>query len=193
MNKPALTYPEQLQLLKDRGLKVNDDAIALHRLANYNYYRLSIYWRHFTAPNDGDRFVPNTTFDRIWALYQFDRGLRALVNEACKRFEISARARWAYELAQEYGPQAYELPEVFAHKPAHTKLLAWFDARFEESKEDFVLHYKGKHCHRPEIWAAVELFDFGALRLIQHLETLPAEQLPGMGFPSDWQNRPIWN
>ena len=27
-----------------------------------------------------------------------------------------------------------------------------------------MLHYKGKHCHRPEIWVAIELFDFGTLR-----------------------------
>lgn len=195
-------------------------------------------------------------------------------------------------------PQAYENPAVFSHRPKHTKFLAWFDKRFEESKEDFVLHYKDKQCPRPEIWVAVELFDFGALRyfynttkqaktrkriadhydlpevvfssllthcnylrnlcahhsrlwnrkltfklsippkhppsilsslrhfpkeedqesrklynslvllahinqiiapqenwatrLAEHIRTLPSDNLPYIGFPTDWQNRPIW-
>jgi hypothetical protein len=29
-------------------------------------------------------------------------------------------------------------------------------------------------------------------RLIAHLQTLPEDLIPDMGFPSDWQQRPIW-
>ena len=164
VSKDRLTYKEQLELLKSRGLTIDKEADALSCLANYNYYRLSIYWRAFTEPQNHDRFQKGTTFGQILSLYNFDQELRKLVNEACKRLEISARSRWAYELAQEYGPQAYEDPTVFNHVPRHTQLLAGFDAHFEASKEDFVLHYKDKPCHRPEIWVAVELFDFGRLR-----------------------------
>jgi abortive infection bacteriophage resistance protein len=164
MSKSTLTYAVQLDLLKSRGLTVNDDSHALHCLANYNYYRLSIYWRCFAEKENHDRFQAGTTFEQIWSLYNFDRELRKLVNEACKRLEISARSRWAYELGLEYGPQAYEDPAVFNNAPNHTKLLASFDAHFAQSKEDFALHYKSKHQHRPEIWIAVELFDFGRLR-----------------------------
>lgn len=164
MSKATLTYAEQLDLLISRGLIVNDEAHALHCLANYNYYRLSIYWRCFTESGDHDHFKAGTTFEQIWELYNFDRGLRKLVNEACKRLEISARSRWAYELGQEYGPQAYEDPAVFNSAQNHTKLLAGLDAHFAQSKEDFVLHYKSKHQHRPEIWIVVELFDFGRFR-----------------------------
>lgn len=295
---PPLSYREQLDLLKRRGLQVPDDAFALHCLANYNYYRLSIYWRQFTVEGNHDQFETGASFDQIWQLYEFDCGLRQLVSEACKRVEVAARSRWAYELGHEYGAQAYEDPTVFSHKPNHTKLLAWFDQRFAESNEEFASHYKAKQCHRPEIWVAIELLEFGkfcsfynntkqvkireriaghfdlneptfaslintarhlrnicahhsrlwnrkltakitppkkhpaelienvqhfppsedgqsrriynplvllihCIRIIQpdsdwpkrlhnHLQTLPAELLPEMGFPKDWQQRPIW-
>ncbi len=43
-HKPPLSYHEQLQLLRDRGLIVEDDAKALHFLQNISFYRLSGYW-----------------------------------------------------------------------------------------------------------------------------------------------------
>lgn len=161
MNKPALTYNEQLELLIERGLQVDDAKYALHCLANYNYYRLSIYWRVFTEPENHDRFKAGTCFEHVWELYNFDRKLRLLTGEACKRLEISARSRWAYELGHAFGSQAYEKPAVFNHAPNHGKLLSWFDQRFAESKELFAEHYKNKPCERPEIWVAIELLEFG--------------------------------
>ncbi len=161
MNKPPLTYEEQIEKLQQRGLIIENEVFALHCLRHYNYYRLSVYWRVFTEVDNHDRFRSGTRFEDVWQVYDFDRELRKLVNEACKRLEISARSCWAYELAQKWGNQAYENPEVFNHKPNHTKLLCWADARFEESREQFVRHYKEKGCHRPEIWVMVELLDFG--------------------------------
>lgn len=40
-NKPPLTYTEQIELLKNRGLQFADENKAIQRLANISYYRLS--------------------------------------------------------------------------------------------------------------------------------------------------------
>ena len=104
VSKDPLTYTEQLELLESWGLVIDDRHEALQSLADSNYYRLSIYGRAFTKINDHHRFRNGVTFKDILTLYNFDRELRKLVNEACKRLEISARSRWAYELAQAYGP-----------------------------------------------------------------------------------------
>lgn len=42
--KPSLSCADQLNLLKSRGLAVDDDAKALHLLKHIGYYRLSGYW-----------------------------------------------------------------------------------------------------------------------------------------------------
>ena len=164
VSKDPLTYTEQLELLESWGLVIDDRHEALQSLADSNYYRLSIYGRAFTKINDHHRFRNGVTFKDILTLYNFDRELRKLVNEACKRLEISARSRWAYELAQAYGPQAYEDPPVFSHAPSHVQLLKNFDLRFARSSEDFAQHYKLRKCSRPEVWVAIELFDFGLFR-----------------------------
>ena len=72
MSKTPLDYQVQLDLLKSRGLAVSDEPFALHCLAHHNYYRLSAYRFPFTVQGDPDTFLPGTTFEQIWQLYDFD-------------------------------------------------------------------------------------------------------------------------
>ena len=163
-NKPATTYVEQLQILKDRGLIVADEPRALHCLEHHNYYRLSAYRFPLTIQGNPDQFLPDTTFDDLWNLYHFDRTLRQFVAEAVKRVEISVRSRWAYVLAHIHGPQAYEHVTVFYHPQRHTDALARLDEELARSHEDFIPHYKNKYkMNRPPIWAASEVMSFGLL------------------------------
>ena len=41
--KPPLTYKEQVELLKSRGMIIPDEKRAKRLLANISYYRLSAY------------------------------------------------------------------------------------------------------------------------------------------------------
>ena len=162
--KPALSIEEQLNLLKTRGLSVSDNALALHRLAHHNYYRLSVYRIPLSLPGNPDCFKPGTTFDELWSLYDFDRTLRALVTEATKQIEISARSQWAYHLAHAYGPMAYEIPAVFHDATRLRGCLGELDEALQQSREEFVAHYKRKYgMVRPPIWAACEVMSFGTL------------------------------
>jgi abortive infection bacteriophage resistance protein len=112
----ATTHQEQLELLKSRGLIVNDEAKALHCLAHYNYYRILALRGPLIDPAKPSDFKNGTTFETLWELYCFDRNLRALLSEALKRVEISFRARWSYELAHEKGPYAISSLSVSGKK-----------------------------------------------------------------------------
>lgn len=163
-NKPPRTYTEQLQILKSRGLSVTNEAEALHILEHHNYYRLSAYRFPLTEKSNPDRFLPDVTFDSLWGLYCFDRELRQLVSEACKRVEISVRARWAYVLGHAYGPQAYEDPAYFKNSRLHALHLGNLDSELDRSDEVFVSHYRNKYgMSRPPIWATCEVMSFGLL------------------------------
>jgi abortive infection bacteriophage resistance protein len=43
-SKPYLPIPDQLALIKSRGMVVSDDALAQSHLNKIGYYRLSGYW-----------------------------------------------------------------------------------------------------------------------------------------------------
>ena len=42
--KQLISFPDQIALLKQRGLVFTDETQALHLLHNISYYRLSGYW-----------------------------------------------------------------------------------------------------------------------------------------------------
>jgi hypothetical protein len=75
-NKIATTIAEQIKQLADRGLVINDYALTEHFLKNISYYRLSGYWWPMQADKVNHVFKPNSRFDDVIALYNFDRELR---------------------------------------------------------------------------------------------------------------------
>jgi abortive infection bacteriophage resistance protein len=95
--KPWLSYREQLDKLKNRGLAVTNEPKALEYLERIGYYRLSGYWYPFrerselfcpigkdipkgkkTKPTSAvlDSFKPGSSFDAAVRLYVFDKKLR---------------------------------------------------------------------------------------------------------------------
>lgn len=75
-NKPPLSYQDQLNIWKDRGLLVKNESRAIRYLSNISYYRLSAYAIPFQK--EKDVFSSGTNFNDILSLYIFDRELRIL-------------------------------------------------------------------------------------------------------------------
>ena len=169
--KPPLRVPEQLNLLKSRGMVVADQARAVRVLQNINYYRLRAYWLPFETPElsgaaEGEHlFRQGTDFDAVVSLYVFDRKLRLLLLEAIERVEIAIRTHWAQVLADKYGSHAYLNRDVFHNPSMHGTCLSKLDEELVRSKETFVQHYRSKYTQpaRPPIWAICELLTLGQL------------------------------
>ena len=49
--KKATTYEEQLEILRNRGAIIVDDAFCSQKLAEINYYRLTAYFLPFRQEN----------------------------------------------------------------------------------------------------------------------------------------------
>ena len=159
--------------MRSRGLTIVDESFATHCLKHYNYYRLSVYARPFLETPDPPKFKDGTCFEDVWQLYCFDRELRQLVHEATKRFEISARSRWAFELGHACGPLSYEDPANFTATSRHSESLAKLDEQIAQSHEDFIAHFRTKYSlQRPPIWAACELMSFGVVSRMFALKDL---------------------
>lgn len=80
--KPPLTYQQQVELLKSRGLLIPDEERAIRHLSNISYYRLSAYMLPCKKIKDGrytDHFIEGKTWDDVYNLYLFYRKLRLLV------------------------------------------------------------------------------------------------------------------
>ena len=74
--KPALSYTEQLDQLKSRGMKVEDDDQAILYLQHCNYYRLSGYFYQFYVSDKHNEFSEDASFQYIIDASRADRNLR---------------------------------------------------------------------------------------------------------------------
>ena len=158
--KPFKTYKEQIELLKSRGLIINNDSAAEEILRKMNYYRLSAY--SLTLRKD-DKFYSGVCIEDIVALYDFDALLRSIIFEYSSKVETSFRAYIAYYHAQKYGPLGYLNNQNFDNELNHSKFLTDLFNNIQRSSDIFVIHHKENKDAIYPIWVAIEETTFGAL------------------------------
>ncbi len=177
-SKPYLTVLQQIELLRSRGMTVEDDAKASEYLQRIGYYRLSAYWHPMRKRDQATGEVQNdfengTTFKEVTDLYTFDGRLRLLMLDALERLEVSLRTEVALCLGQ-YDPKAHRKIQILgqdfaksAFRGGPTKHREWLqrlDKRANESKDQFAEHFRTKYpSDDMPVWVAVELLDFGPL------------------------------
>ena len=106
--KPARSYEEQAErLIKAHGLEIGDAKRVRAILSTVNYYRLTTYGKHLRRADDPEMFIPGVSLDDLYALYEFDMGLRHLILPVLEFFEVQLRAKIAYQLAMTYGSTGY--------------------------------------------------------------------------------------
>src|SRR5882724_11582436 len=101
-DKQTTTIEDQLLQLKSRGLVISVDLSASHYLSNISYYRLAGYWWPMQADKVNHIFKPNSRFEDVVALYNFDRELRLLLFDVIERIEIGLRTKLIYHLSHEF-------------------------------------------------------------------------------------------
>lgn len=214
-NRPWLSFVDQLELLKNRGLKVTDEPAALRHLERIGYYRLSAYsypFRKFEIVKDKetqelktikkDEFVENTQFVDAVDLYLFDKKLRLITLDVLERIEVSVRVDMAYVLGHRNIFAHHDVQQFhpgFAgkqHKSGKTVFYEWhqkYAGLLDRSKEDFVKHYREKHGPDLPIWVAIEVWDFGALSQLFAMMKVPDQEKIARKYGvQDWKVFQSW-
>lgn len=183
--KLPLTYVQQTNLLKSRGLVFLDERRAQRHLANISYYRLSACMLPYKESKNGvilDTFKSGTTWDDIYQLYVFDRKLRLLVFDAIERIEISIRTQLIYQLSHKYGSHWQDRQDIFNPpsqillRNGNTITIDVYseiqqhikDQLHSNRAEVFIKHYVGKYSSptNPPSWMSVEIMYFNHLSRI---------------------------
>lgn len=192
--KPHLNYNEQVELLRNRGLRIDDAPGAVRTLRRIGYYRLSAYTYVLRAPGPpvlqgeqpkrSDSFVDGATFDEAVALSDFDDRLRSVLLTGLQKIEVGLRVQIGYQLGKS-DPHGHLLVEHLdgercsapsrrrdRQEPstAHDDWLDRYRSLVEEAKnEDFVRHFLVKYEGHIPIWAATEFMTFGCLTSLYSL------------------------
>jgi abortive infection bacteriophage resistance protein len=143
---------------------IGDEQAARHYLANVGYYRLAGYWWPMQADKTNHIFKADSTFEKVVALYGFDRELRLLLFDVIERVEIGVRTRINYHLSREVSPWWFEEANLFKNTQLHEEALNAIDAELARAKEVFIKEHYRKYTsdnRRPPAWKTLEVTSFG--------------------------------
>jgi len=182
-SKPFMPIADQIELLASRGIDIPNVDFARQWLDAVGYYRLSGYWFVYRQSTDRsshlyDKFVPETTFEDVAALYEFDRKLRILILDGIERVEVGFRSKMSHILG-ELNPLAHEDASLFrANKKWRTshgrtsknsfnyltwkqRILAKVD-RSANKNSALIHHIQNRNSVFP-IWLLLDFADFSDL------------------------------
>lgn len=179
--KPFKTIDEELSILESRGLVFQDKDDARQKLLENNYYTIIngykhpfVYERNHSDSNACEKFKEGTTFDKIYALYEFDCELRALFLKYILRIEHELKSVISHKFASRYPDVDYPkyLSEEYFDLNSDKKRAKYQELRDDIEKElsrqrekgnKILLHYDSTYEELPP-WILISIFSFGMVR-----------------------------
>ena len=179
--KPALSINEQLELLRKRGMNIDDENKAKTFLNENHYYRLNIYFHKFMdAP---DHYQKEVRFSQIMAVHENDRWLRNKILSMLEPIEIGARTQISHHLAMKYGSDAFYNNSIFKDPIKFGDICRIFTNEINRNQNDpVVVHHRTRYAGRFPIWVVVELFSFNTLSKLFNNLLEPDKKAIANGF-----------
>ncbi|KYG71466.1 CAAX protease [Roseivirga ehrenbergii] len=165
-DKSPITIEEQISKLQNRGMIFNDVSLAHRALSHISYYRMVGYWWPMYEDKENHIFKPNTVFEDVVALYNFDHELRILLFDMIEKIEISLRTKLIYHLSHEFDPWWFQNTDLFQDSLSLIKTLSSIQEEVERSKDTFIKEHNRKYKDDkrfPPAWKTLEMTSFGSL------------------------------
>lgn len=159
MPKDFKTIKEQMEILKSRGLKIDDEATAAEFLKYNNYYRISGY---SLTLRDHDRFYSSASFQNIMDIYNFDHEFRTIIFDIITKIEVNIKSVYAYHFSEKFGSLGYLDKTNFTagtQKVTYESVITKVGNLVESNThhEDYLKHFRSINEKIP-MWAYIESF-----------------------------------
>ena len=92
-----------MKILQGKGLIISDEKDTKDILLRENYFFVSGYRLLFMESITNKLFLPGTTFEELYAMFQFDRHIRNIVFKNLLIIENNIKSITAYNLSAKYG------------------------------------------------------------------------------------------
>ena len=167
-SKVFKTIDEQIDILKEKGIVIDDIEYAKNILLRENYFFLMGYRHLFLQPNDKKHFIEGATFKELYSLFSFDRQLRNIIFKNILIIENNCKSIFSYELALRHGyiEQDYLKPENYNYSSEKARqvndLLRKMkrQIRVNGAQHDATKHYISNYGYIP-LWVVVKVLSFG--------------------------------
>lgn len=172
--KEYKTFNQQLTVLRNRGLTVPTDGSPKRFLEQENYYNVINGYKDLFLQKDAsgkyvvpERYIPNTHFNELKALFLFDRELRILFLKYILIFENSFKTVISHEFSKKHSkPNSYlEIKNYVGDNPKKVLQQISILTKTIHDKVDkngAIKHYIEEHGSVP-LWVLVNYLTIGNL------------------------------
>ncbi len=163
------TIDEQLEILKAKGLVINDYDKAKEILLRENYFFLNGYRSPFLVTGS-KRFIEGCKFEELYALFTFDRFFRNIIFKNVLIVENNYKSIFSYVLSKKYGYKEKEYLNVNNFDRAKEKVKQINDLirklkrqiRINGYQHSATSHYINNYGYIP-LWVGVKVLSFGLM------------------------------
>lgn len=162
------TLDEQIDILKARGLLIDDVEYAKEILFRENYFFVSGYRHLFMRKYNDDQFLKGTRFDELYAAFVFDRKLRNIMFKYILVIENNIKSIISYQMSKKYGykEKDYLDPKNFTQDSLKSRQV--YDIlnktkrqiRINGKEHTATMHYLSNYGYIP-MWILVKVLSFG--------------------------------
>ena len=166
--KEFKSLAEQIEIMKNKGLAINDEEKAKVILLRENYFFINGYRHLFMKSINDKKFIPGSTFDELYAVFTFDRRFRNIIFKNVLIIENNIKSIISYQLSKKYGyrEKDYLRPENFSLDRKKSRQVNDLirkmkrQIRVNGEKHSATFHYINNYGYIP-LWILVKLLSFG--------------------------------
>ena len=157
---------ELIDYLISKNVIVNDKEKALKNIEKYSYYSI-INGYKAVFKDENNEYKENTSFEEIFALYEFDKNIKAIFLKYILEIEVVIKSLMANILAEEYGVEEYLKAENL-DATANENVINDFIEKIEKEIDDnyikhpAIKHYKDTYYFVPP-FVLTKILTFGAM------------------------------
>ena len=148
----------------------DNDQAAIESLKIISYFRLANYWKPMESDKLNHIFKPNSKFENVLSLYNFDKQLRTIIFSAIQSIEIALRTKIIQIVSSNYGAFWFTNKSLFSKVTIFSKCLSNIEEELKRSKEDFLIELSGVRVERSSGWIVVRCALYSIL-LVLKIET----------------------
>ena len=174
-DKDFKTIEEQIEILRSRGLSIEDEAEAKDFLLRNNYYRVSGY---SLTLRKNDVFAKSATFQNIENIYNFDHEFRHIILHHIETIEVQMKSIYAYEFTKVYGPLGYLDTANFSNQAKHKEIIdkANQQKRQRLAHEAYLKHFINDLHQEIPLWAYVDLLTISDISFLYSISERPIKE-----------------
>lgn len=167
-NKTFKTLDEQVEILRSKGLTINNEDDTKEILYRENYFFVSGYRHLFMKKFNDSKFIEGTTFEELYATFVFDRRIRNIMFKNILIIENNIKSIISYKMSKKYGfkENDYLNPKNFNQDPSKIRQVHDIinkmkrQIRINGKQHSATMHYINNYGYIP-MWILVKVLSFG--------------------------------